>query len=197
MSKCRKYYNLVAGSPCMHFGCDCSKPLQAVLNNGVHKRLDKGIAEDGLRMMNLRSIMSAHVCHPGSTAAFIFTSSRATRARQSSWMPRNLNEVASTHLSTPSTGVHRFHFVYALLSLYRSAFRSAAFVSINVLVSSCFTVTRVSCELRFLETPKADSIVLTNRKYGVATVWYAANCLVLVISSHFAGSSQHSVPNPA
>lgn len=96
-----------------------------------------------------------------------------------------------------STGVHRFHFVYALLSLYRSAFRSAAFVSINVLVSSCFTVTRVSCELPFYIPPQADNTVLTNRKYGVATVWYAANCLVVVISSHFAGSSQHSVLNPA
>jgi hypothetical protein len=58
-------------------------------------------------MMNLKFIMPAHECHSGSTAAFIFTSSRATRARQSSWLPRNPNEVASTHLSTPSTGVHR------------------------------------------------------------------------------------------
>ena len=183
----------------MHFGCDCSKPLQAVLNNGVHKRLDKGIAEDGLRMMNLRSIMSAHVCHPGSTAAFIFTSSRAASA--SILVAAKKPQRGCLNAPFYSTGVHRFHFVYALLSLFRSAFRSAfrsdAFVSINVLVSSCFTVTRVSCELRFYIPPQADNTVLTNRKYGVATVWYAANCLVLVISSHFAGSSLHSVPNPA
>jgi hypothetical protein len=30
----------------MHFGCDCSKSLHIVLNNGVHKRLDKGIGRD-------------------------------------------------------------------------------------------------------------------------------------------------------
>jgi hypothetical protein len=98
-------------------------------------------------MMNLKFIMPAHVCHFGSTAAFIFTSSRATRARQSSWLPRNPNEVASTHLSPPSIGVHHFLLVYALLSVFRSAFRSAAFVFIYDLVSLCFTVTRVSCEL--------------------------------------------------
>lgn len=104
-------------------------------------------------------------------ASFILTS-RRVHERVS---PRGRQGWVHSHLRTTShLPCHQLVLSYARTSLF-VLFHYVYFALLYVLVSPCFTVMKVSCEFGLSKYRKANSKVLTNRKYGVATVWYVSS----------------------
>ena len=97
-----------------------------------------------------------------------------------------------THLSPFTTPLPPLLRSHCTIVLYCHIY----FAFIHVLASPCFIVMKVSFEFRLVDS-RADDTVLTNRKYGVATVWYARIQFRTFVCSHTAGSSRRLVPSPA
>jgi hypothetical protein len=109
------------------------------------------------RVLSTSSHLSSSL-HDASTSASVLVAAKA-------W------STSHPRTTSPPLCHHQLVLSYARTVLF-VLFHYLYLVLLYVLVLPCSTVTKVSCRAILPKYCEADSKVLTNRKYGVATVWY-------------------------